>query len=115
MNQAITPRCRCVRFETCTKPAVQAGLAITWNYRVWNLAVDAKVFMHWRFGTGYLCPWTADLTKGQKKKFVSLGAAVNGFLPNQSANFDRAFFSTLGNKMVHDVGQQVGRLARLRG
>jgi len=94
---------------------VQAGLAIKWNYRVWNLAVDAKVFMHWRFGTGYLCPWTADLTKGQKKKFVSLGAAVNGFLPNQSANFDRAFFSTLGNKMVDDVLHEVDRLARLRG
>jgi hypothetical protein len=43
--------------------------------------------MHWRFGTGYLCPWTADLTKEKKKKFVSLGAAVNGFLPNQSALF----------------------------
>ena len=98
------------------EPALyEAGLVITFNYRVRNVAVDAKVFMHWRFGTGYLCPWTADLTKGQKKKFVSLGAAVNGFLPNQSANFDRAFFSTLGNKMVHDVGQQVGRLARLRG
>jgi hypothetical protein len=94
---------------------VQAGLAIKWNYRVWNLAADAKVFMHWRFGTGYLCPWTADLTKGQKKKFVSLGAAVNGFLPNQSANFDRAFFSTLGNKMVDDVLHEVDRLARLRG
>ena len=94
---------------------VQAGLAIKWNYRVWNLAVDAKVFMHWRFGTGYLCPWTADLTKGQKKKFVSLGAAVNGFLPNQSANLIELFFLLSGNKMVHDVGQQVGRLARLRG
>ena len=94
---------------------LQAGLAITKNYRVWNLAVDAKVFMHWRFGTGYLCPWTADLPKEKKKKFISHGAAVNGFLPNQSANFDRAFFSILGNKMVDDVLHEVDRLARLRG
>ena len=55
------------------------------------------------------------LDERTEEKFVSLGAAVNGFLPNQSANFDRAFFSTLGNKMVHDVLEQVGRLARLRG
>ena len=88
---------------------------IKWNYRVWNLAADAKVFMHWRFGTGYLCPWTTDLTKGQKKKFVSLGAAVNGFLPNQSANFVRAFFFFLGNKMAMLVLHEVDRLARLRG
>jgi hypothetical protein len=67
---------------------VQAGLVITFNYRVRNLAVDAKVFMHWRFGTGYLCPWTTDLTKGQKKSSFPLAQAVNGFLPNQRANLD---------------------------
>jgi hypothetical protein len=94
---------------------VRLGLAIKWNYRVWNLAADAKVFMHWRFGTGYLCPWTADLTKGQKKKFISHGAAVNGFLPNQRANLFELFFSTLGNKMAMVVLHEVGRLARLRG
>ena len=94
---------------------VQAGLVITFNYRVRNLAVDAKVFMHWRFGTGYLCPWTADLPKEKKKKFISHGAAVNGFLPNQSANLIELFFSTLGNKMAMVVLHEVGRLARLRG
>ena len=94
---------------------LQAGLAITKNYRVWNLAVDAKVFMHWRFGTGYLCPWTADLPKEKKKKFISHGAAVNGFLPNQSANLIELFFSTLGHKMVDGVLHEVDRLARLRG
>ena len=46
-----------------------------------NLAVDAKVFMHWRFGTGYLCPWTADFAKERRKSSFSLGAAVNGFSP----------------------------------
>jgi hypothetical protein len=71
--------------------------------------------MHWRFGTGYLCPWTADFAKERRKSSFSLGAAVNGFLPNQRANFDRAFFSTLGNKMVDDVLHEVDRLARLRG
>ena len=70
--------------------------------------------MHWRFGTGYLCPWTADLTKEKKKKFISLGAAVNGFLHNQSANLIELFFSTLGNKMAMVVLHKVGRLARLR-
>ena len=55
------------------------------------------------------------LDERTEEKFVSLGAAVNGFLPNQSANFDRAFFSTLGNKMAMVVLHEVGRLARLRG
>jgi hypothetical protein len=53
--------------------------------------------------------------KKEEKVHFPLAQQSTAFLPNQSANFDRAFFSTLGNKMVHDVGQQVGRLARLRG
>jgi len=59
----------------------EAGLVITFKYRVRNLAVDAKGFMHWRFGTGYLCPWTADFAKERRKSSFSLGAAVNGFSP----------------------------------
>ena len=93
----------------------EAGLVITFNYRVRNLAVDAKGFMHWRVGACKLCPWTADFPKEKKKRFISLGAAVNGFLPNQSASLIELFFSTLGHKMVDDVLHEVDRLACLRG
>jgi hypothetical protein len=60
----------------------EAGLVITFNYRVRNLAVDAKGVLC----TGALAQdtcahgtWNADFAKEKKKKFVSLGAAVNGF------------------------------------
>jgi hypothetical protein len=45
--------------------------AIKWNYRVRNLAVDTKGFMHWRFGTG-TCAIDPRLETKEKKKIYSV-------------------------------------------
>ena len=48
----------------------EAGLVVTFKYRVRNLAVDAKGFMHWRFWHRILVPMDRRLRERKKKKFI---------------------------------------------
>jgi hypothetical protein len=49
----------------------EAGLVVTFKYRVRNLAVDAKGFMHWRFWHRILVPMDRRLPerKEEEKSF----------------------------------------------